>query len=42
MTRADSDLDLLVYTESEYDEKRLEGWSIFDEIDRDGNVIDTA
>jgi len=35
-------LDLLVYAESEYDKKRREGWSIFDETDRDGSVIYAA
>ncbi len=34
--------DLIVYTESEFGKKRLEGWSIFDEIERDGNVIYAA
>jgi predicted nucleotidyltransferase len=34
--------DLIVYTESEYEKKRREGWSIFDEIDRDGSVIYAA
>ena len=34
--------DLIVYTESEYTQKRLEGWSIFDEIDRDGSVVYAA
>jgi len=38
----DASYDLIVYTESEYKNKRREGWSIFDEIDRDGKVIYAA
>ncbi len=38
----DASYDLIVYTESEYDKKKGEGWSIFDEIDRDGKVIYAA
>jgi predicted nucleotidyltransferase len=38
----DASYDLIVYTESEYENKRREGWSIFDEIDRDGKVIYAA
>jgi uncharacterized protein len=34
--------DLIVYTESEYGRMKLEGWSIFEEIDRDGKVIYAA
>lgn len=34
--------DVFMYTESEFRRKRLEGWRLFEEIERDGKIIYAA
>jgi predicted nucleotidyltransferase len=34
--------DVFMYTESEFRKKRLEGWRLFEELERDGKIIYAA
>lgn len=38
----DFSYDVFMYTESEFRRKRLEGWRLFEEIERDGKIIYAA